>query len=475
MPMAPSPDHMDLDVGGGDRRETAWWERLTKDSALMQEFVEKLNPACLPIDASKTCPEVDNTLERVYYDIHPPLPPGTPIPSFSTARTQTISTIIDILRQNHPNTSVSKGGMGAFSISSFLNESYPKSAPFNGEALHSRAGDGAGDGDSVASSHGSSGGPRSGGSLSIRERPSASDRFHPRDSRPHRHPHHGKPSTHTLSNSTGCSPGRSNSYSPGASGSARSDGCPSADESTTSSFSSTLDTPSRSRAPSHSRSVLNRGPPYVRTGNHFDVPRSRTLNGTGPGGQHKCDECGKAFPYPSKLKDHKHIHQHDKPFPCNHPGCPKKFKRSRELKAHEKTHDKRAVRNSRSSQFQGRFPAQSPGQSPGQSPVSPSQYPPSPLGRGECSPKSKPPDSDRTSSTSPEDEYTFSGSPSPASSHIGGRVASPERLVVDSQEGKEVMHLNEPGPDQHTLPPGLIRKLDRQLFPGLPPVGADTT
>ncbi|CAZ85621.1 unnamed protein product [Tuber melanosporum] len=461
MPMARNPDRMDLDVVGDDGQETAWWEHLTKDGVRMREFVEKLNPACLPIDAGKACPEVDNTLEKVYYGLHPSLPPGISIPSFATARAQTISTIIGILRQSHPNTSVSKGDMGAFSISSFLNESYPKSAPFSVEALHSRAGDGVGDGNSVASSHGSSGGPRSSGSLSIRERPSTSDRFHPRDSQPHRHPHHGKPSTHTLSDATGYSQGRSNSDSPGASGSALSDGCPSADESTISSFSSTINTPSRSRTPSHSRSVLNRGPPYVRTGNHFDVPRSRALNGTGPGGQHKCDECEKAFPYPSKLKDHMHIHQQDKPLPCDHLGCLKKFKRARELQAHKKTHDRRATLISRPSQVQ--FPARSPGQSP--VPLPPPQHPFSPLGRGECSTKSKPPDSDRTSSTSPGDEYTFSGSPSPASSHIGGRVATPERPVIDIQ-GREVIDLKEP--DQPTLPASVRKKLDIQLFPNLP-------
>ncbi|PWW79288.1 hypothetical protein C7212DRAFT_360747 [Tuber magnatum] len=296
MPMGRSPDRMDLDVGRGDRRETAWWERLTKDSVRMQKLAGKLNPACFPIDAGKTCPEVDAVLEEVYLTIHPPShTQGTHMPelSFSTARTHTISAINDLLHQGHSK-AASKGEMGAFSMSHFLGESYPKSAPFNAEALHSRAGDRTRDGDSVAFPHRSSGGLRGGTSFFCKG-PRNCDRFHPRDSHPHPHPRYGRPATHTLKDPTGHSPGGS-----GASGISPSEGR--ADGATISSSPPTTHNPSRRRTHTHPRSLLNRGHPHIRNAHRFDVPRSRTLNGTGPRGQHKCDECEKAFPYPSKLK-----------------------------------------------------------------------------------------------------------------------------------------------------------------------------
>jgi len=301
-PMDRSLDCMDLDVGD-DRRETTWWEDLTKDSVRMQELVGKLNPACFPIDQTRPCREVDMALERVYYGLHPSHARGTHILDFRTACAHIIPVINNISRQNHRNAGGSAGGMGAFTstMSSFLHEDYPESAPFNSEALHSRTDDGAGDGGSVSSSHGGAGSPRSGVPLSLRERPKTGDRSHPCDSQPHPHPPYGNPATPTLSDSTKRSPGRSNSGSPRPSGGT--DSCLSADENIRSyPFSPALASPRRSRANSHSRSVLNLGQPPIHTGHHFVVPPPRFSNGTGPGGQHKCDVCGKVFPYLSKLK-----------------------------------------------------------------------------------------------------------------------------------------------------------------------------
>ncbi|RPB02268.1 hypothetical protein L873DRAFT_1826700 [Choiromyces venosus 120613-1] len=453
-----SPDHMDLDVEGDDGRETAWWERLTKDSVRMQELVGKLNPACFPIDSSKSCPEVDDALE-VYYGLPPPHARSTPIPipNFSTARAHTILVINHIFNQNHRKAGASKGGMGALTMSLFLKESYPKSAPFNGEALHSRADDQ----DFVASSHGSSDGLRDDRPLSHSKGPRTGDRFLPHDSQPH--PHYGHSTTHTLSNSTKYNPGRSNSDSPGASGGALSDSYPSADESTISStISSTRNNLSRPRVCPQPRSVLNRVGSAFHIGSHFDVPPSKSVNGTAPVGQHKCDVCSKTFPYPSKLEDHKFIHRPDKPLPCDHPGCSKKFKRTRELRAHKKTHERKAAGISRP---QHQYPILPP-LPPAPRSFTPPRHLPSPLSHDECSPKSEPPFSDRTSSTSQEDECTLSGSPSPASSHTNGRVASPEPPVVHRQQEKEV-DLKEPGPDEPKFPTKLSHLLDRQLFPGL--------
>jgi len=304
MPMDRSPDCMDLDVGD-DRRGTAWWEDLTKDSVRMQELVGKLNPGCSPIDETRPYLHevVDIALKGVYYDQHPSHTPGTPIPGFYTARAYIISVIDDISRRNPRNAGGPAGGMGAFTstLSSFLNEGYPESAPFNGEALHSRVGDSAGDEGSVSSSHGGSGGLGSGGSLSLCEGPRTTDRSRPCDTQPHSHSPYVSSATPTLSDCPTYSPGRSNSSSPGPS--SATDGCRSADEKIRPySFSSTLNSPRRPRINSHSRSVLNRGQPPIHTGHHFDVPPPRFPNGAGPGGQHKCDECGKTFPYPSKLK-----------------------------------------------------------------------------------------------------------------------------------------------------------------------------
>jgi len=297
-----SPDCMDLDVGD-DRRETAWWEDLTKDSVRMQELVGKLDPACFPIDETGPYPKVvDIALERAYYVRYPSHSRATPPQNFHTARAHTISLINSISRQNHPNAGGSAGSMGALTstLSSYLGEGYPGPGPFNGEALRSHARyEG-----SVSSSHGGSGGPGSGG----RERPRTTDCFHSCDTQPHPYSPYEGSATPTLSDCPTYSPGRSNSGSPGPSsgspGPSRvTDGSHSADENIRPyPFPPTRNDPRRSRINPHSRSVLNRGQPPIHTGHHFDVPAPRFPNGTGLGGQHKCDECGKAFPYPSKLK-----------------------------------------------------------------------------------------------------------------------------------------------------------------------------
>ncbi|CUS12148.1 unnamed protein product, partial [Tuber aestivum] len=448
--MDQSSDHMDLYVGGDDRRGATWWERLTKDSARMRELVGKLNQACFPIDASKTCPEVDTALEEVYYSLDPPHARGTHISesSFSTARAHTISAINDLGRQNHSGAVEQKDDMGAFSMSHFLGEDYPGPAPFNTEALPPRANDSTGDGGYVASSHGSSGGLRGGTSLPLRKRPRTGGRSHPRDSRPHPHPHSGNPATHTLNDSQKSSPGGSSGDSPGASGTVLSDGCLSTDRSTTSSLSPAIRNHSHRRTYPHPRSVLNRdqGQPPVPRAYLFEVPFPRVPDArtdvTRPGGQHKCDECGLTFPYPSKLKDHKHIHRPDKPLPCHHPDCPKAFKRARELQAHKKTHERRAAGNARP---QIRPTTKPPVGPTAQSPVPPppAQCPPGPLCPDECPPKSEVPYSDRTPPASPEDERTLSRSPSPASSHTGRCVATSEPPIVDEQ-GRKVLDLTEP-------------------------------
>ncbi|PUU82230.1 hypothetical protein B9Z19DRAFT_1099326 [Tuber borchii] len=466
MPMDRSPDCMDLDVGD-DRRETAWWEDLTKNSVRMQELVGNLNPACFPIDETRPCSEVEIALERMYYDLHPSHARGAHLLTFRTACAHIIP-IINISRQNAGG---SAGGMGAFTstMSSFLREGYPESAPFNGEALHSRAGDDAGDESSIPSSHGGAGSLRSGVPLSLHERPRTGDRSHPCDSQPHTHPPYGNPATPTPSDSTKCSPGRSNSGSPHPSGGT--DSYLSADENIRSyPFSPALTSPRRSRANSHSRSVLNQGQPPIHTGHHFDVPPPRSSNGTGPGGQHKCDACGKAFPYLSKLKDHKHIHRPDKPLPCNYPDCLKSFKRPRELQAHRKTH-------SRKSQFVG-IPAQpgiprDPQRVPHPHPHPPAPYalapprqPPSSTGYDGGSPTSELLDSDRTSSASPR-ESTFSRSSTPASSHTDGGVAILEPLVADTLAVDRQREVDRTDTEQTGISDRLHERLNRQLFPGL--------
>ena len=59
-----------------------------------------------------------------------------------------------------------------------------------------------------------------------------------------------------------------------------------------------------------------------------------------PTGRRTCDEpgCGKSFPYPQKLVEHRRMHTGVRPFVCTFPNCAKKYPRKFALTRHLETH-----------------------------------------------------------------------------------------------------------------------------------------
>lgn len=56
-----------------------------------------------------------------------------------------------------------------------------------------------------------------------------------------------------------------------------------------------------------------------------------------------CDDCKKKFVSKQNLKEHILIHLGEKPFPCDEPGCGKKFRQGSQLAVHRKIHDRHRI------------------------------------------------------------------------------------------------------------------------------------
>ena len=51
-----------------------------------------------------------------------------------------------------------------------------------------------------------------------------------------------------------------------------------------------------------------------------------------------CPECNKPFVSKQNLKEHHFIHTGEKPFPCDEPGCLKRFRQVSQLSIHKRIH-----------------------------------------------------------------------------------------------------------------------------------------
>lgn len=51
-----------------------------------------------------------------------------------------------------------------------------------------------------------------------------------------------------------------------------------------------------------------------------------------------CPECNKPFVSKQNLKEHHFIHTGEKPFPCDEPGCQKRFRQVSQLSIHKRIH-----------------------------------------------------------------------------------------------------------------------------------------
>ena len=324
-PEMPAGD-MDVDV---DPRTGRWWEVLTSNSLRMREFERSIKACGMSFEpvTKALSGEVDEALKKVYYEQFPGerarwrgewrLSPSSSrsnsggvgaattdptttygythaIPNFEKAK----SVFNEILSQRRADASGSST-MASDSIANFLRERYPSSAPFNSEALLASGLRGLGIDDGRRGGGGNAFHPDTG---PRRESPhpnkrtklsvaSSHDPFVP----PGYYAHSG---THTLrSESTARSP--STWTSPRQSGSPT-DASSSPSERRRGSFGS-------------AHSVLSFSPTRGRgrfpatTRNDF-IHRSKSLNNTcgrkEGGGQkkHSCEDCGMAFPYPSKLR-----------------------------------------------------------------------------------------------------------------------------------------------------------------------------
>ena len=58
-----------------------------------------------------------------------------------------------------------------------------------------------------------------------------------------------------------------------------------------------------------------------------------------------CPECNKPFVSKQNLKEHHYIHTGEKPFPCDEPGCLKRFRQVSQLSYHKRAHYRRKIRS----------------------------------------------------------------------------------------------------------------------------------